>query len=84
MGRFAKGVAVDSASPDSRDSSPDPTHREACCLRGTRVKDIIRKFPDLVHPSDYCPLLTVQVGSDEVARETCELPKKREGFIAVG
>jgi len=76
MGRFAKGVAVDSVSPDSRDSSPDPTHREACCLCGTRVKDIIRKFPDLVHPSDYCPLLTVQVGSDEVAQRNLRTTKK--------
>ena len=46
---------------------PDPTHREVCCLPGARVRDISRKLPGLIHPSDYYPLLIVQAGSDEVA-----------------
>ena len=46
---------------------PDPTRREVCCLPGARVRDISRKLPGLIHPSDYYPLLIVQAGSDEVA-----------------
>ena len=46
---------------------PDPTRRELCCLPGARVRDISRKLPGLIHPSDYYPLLIVQAGSDEVA-----------------
>ena len=32
---------------------PDPPYREVCCLPGTRVRDISRKLPSLIHPSDY-------------------------------
>lgn len=46
---------------------PDPTRREVCCLPGIRVRDISRKLPSLIHPSDYYPLLIVQASSDEVA-----------------
>ena len=46
---------------------PDPTCREVCCLPGARVRDISRKLPGLIHPSDYYPLLIVQAGSGEVA-----------------
>jgi len=38
-----------------------------CCLPGARVRDISRKLPGLIHPSDYYPLLIVQAGNDEVA-----------------
>ena len=38
-----------------------------CCLPGARVRDISRKLPGLIHPSDYYPLLIVQAGSDEIA-----------------
>jgi len=44
---------------------PDPSHREVCCLPGVPVRDVARKLPGLVRPSDYCPLLVVQVGGDE-------------------
>ena len=46
---------------------PDPTRRELCCLPGAQVRDISRKLPGLIHPSDYYPLLIVQAGSDEIA-----------------
>ena len=46
---------------------PDPTCRKVCCLPGARVRDISRKLPGLIHPSDYYPLLIVQAGNDEVA-----------------
>ena len=46
---------------------PDPTRREVCCLRGAWVRNISRKLPGLIHPSDYYPLLIVQAGSDEIA-----------------
>ncbi|XP_042725317.1 uncharacterized protein LOC122178868 [Lagopus leucura] len=45
---------------------PDPTRREVCCLPAARVRDISRKLPSLIHPSDYYPLLIVQAGSDEI------------------
>ena len=46
---------------------PDPSRREVCCLRGARVRDISRKLPSLIRPSNYYPSLIVQAGSDEVA-----------------
>ncbi|XP_042671795.1 uncharacterized protein LOC122158835 [Centrocercus urophasianus] len=45
---------------------PDPTRREVCCLPAARVRDISRKLPSLIRPSDYYPLLIVQAGSDEI------------------
>jgi len=45
---------------------PRPQEQEVCCLPGTRVRDIARNLRGLVRPSDYYPLLVVQVGSDEV------------------
>ncbi|XP_048824010.1 uncharacterized protein LOC125703493 [Lagopus muta] len=49
---------------------PDPTRREVCCLPGARVRDISRKLPGLIRPSDYYPLLVVQVGSDDTAKRS--------------
>ena len=43
------------------------TSREVCCLPCARVKDMNRKLPTLVRPSDYYTLLISQVGSNEVA-----------------
>jgi len=31
----------------------DPAHREFCCLPGAWVRDITRKLPGLVRPTDY-------------------------------
>ena len=45
---------------------PDPTRREVCCLPGAWVRDISRKLPGLICPSDYYPLLIIQASSDEV------------------
>ncbi|KFW72624.1 hypothetical protein AS28_04863, partial [Pygoscelis adeliae] len=61
---------------------PDPSHREVCCLPGARVRDIIRKLPDLVRPSDYYPLLVIQAGSDEVAERSPAVIKR--DFRALG
>ena len=41
---------------------PDPTRREVCCLLGARVRDISRKLPGLICPSDYYPLLIIKTG----------------------
>ena len=49
---------------------PDPTRREVCCLPQARVRDISRKLPGLIQPSDYYPLLIVQAGSDDVANRS--------------
>lgn len=43
-----------------------PLHREVCCISGAWVRDMKRKLPTLMQPSDYYPLLISQVGSDEV------------------
>lgn len=45
---------------------PAPTRRELCCLPAARVRDICRKLPSLIRPSDCYPLLIVQAGSDEI------------------
>jgi len=45
---------------------PDPSYREVCCLLGARVRDVARKLPGLVWPSDYYPLLVMQLGGDEI------------------
>ena len=54
---------------------PDPNCREVCCLPGARVRDIARKLPNLVRPSNYYPLLTVQAGSDKVAERSLKAIK---------
>ena len=61
---------------------PDPSHREVCCLPGARVRDITRKLPGLVRPSDYYPLLVIQAGSDEVAERSPAAIKR--DFRALG
>jgi len=45
----------------------DPPLREVCCLPGAWVKDISRKVPTLVQPSDYYPLLLFHEGGGEAA-----------------
>ena len=55
---------------------PDPTHREVCCLPGARVRDVTRKLPNLVRPSDYYPLLIVQAGSDDVEKRSLKAIKQ--------
>ena len=55
---------------------PDLSRREVCCLPGAQVRDITRKLPELVHPTDYYPLLIVQVGSDEIAQRSLQTMKR--------
>jgi len=55
---------------------PDPTCREVCCLPGAHIRDIARKVPGLVCFSDYCPLLIVHIGSDEIAQGSLQAIKK--------
>ncbi|KAM9245426.1 LOW QUALITY PROTEIN: coiled-coil domain-containing protein 70 [Leptosomus discolor] len=55
---------------------PDPSHREACCLPGAQVRDVSRKIPGLVRPSDYYLLLVMQVGSDEVVERSPKVIKR--------
>ena len=54
---------------------PDPTRREVCCLPGARVKDVARRIPRLICPSDYYPLLIVQAGSEEVGEKSLKAIK---------
>ena len=55
---------------------PDPTCRDVCCLHGAQVRKISRKFPSLIWPSDYYPLLTVEASSDEVGERSLNIIKK--------
>ncbi|GAB0204309.1 mitochondrial enolase superfamily member 1 [Grus japonensis] len=54
----------------------DPPLREVCCLPGAHVKDIARKLPSLVQPSDYYPLLLLHVGGDEAETRTMKAIKR--------
>jgi len=54
----------------------DPSHREVCCLPGAQVRDVAKKFPGLVRPSGYYPLLVMQVGGDEVAERSPKAIKR--------
>ena len=62
--------------PEGPICRPDPGHREVCCLPGARVRDISRKFPELVRSTDYFPLLIVQVGSDKIAQRSLRTMKR--------
>ncbi|GAB0179489.1 hypothetical protein GRJ2_000414200 [Grus japonensis] len=62
----------------------DPPLREVCCLpraQGTS-KDITRKLPSLVQPSDCYPLLLLHVGGDEA--ETCTTKVINRDFRLLG
>ncbi|GAB0208393.1 hypothetical protein GRJ2_003305000 [Grus japonensis] len=54
----------------------DPPLREVCCLPRARVKDITRKLPSLVQPSDYYPLLLLHVGGDEAVTHNAKAIKR--------
>jgi len=61
---------------------PDPSHKEVYCLPGARVRDVAKKQPGLVRPSDYYPLLVMQVGGDEIAKRSSKTIKR--DFRALG
>jgi len=61
---------------------PDPSHREVCSLPGARVRDVAKKLPGLVRPSDYYPLLVMQVGGDKIAERSPKAIKR--DFRALG
>ena len=61
---------------------PDPLQREVCYLLGARVKDVRKKLPSPVWPSDYYPLLLFQVGSNDIGRNSLKTMKK--DFRALG
>lgn len=60
----------------------DLPHREVCCLPEAQVQDITRRLPELIEPSDYYPLLVVQVCSNEVDRKDTRAVLK--DFMALG
>lgn len=49
---------------------------------GAWVKDVGKKLPSLVRPSDYSPTLLFQVGSNETGRTS--LKTMRKDFRALG
>jgi len=61
---------------------PEPPFREVCCLPGAWVKDITRKLPSSIQPSDYYPLLLFHVGGDAAA--TCSPRAIKRDFRALG
>lgn len=54
--------------------------KEVCCLPGSQAKDVTRRHPFLVQPSD--PLLFLHVGWEEVA--TCNLRTIKTDFRELG
>lgn len=54
----------------------DLTCGHVYCLSVSRVKDITRKCPDLVQPSDHYPLLIAQAGSNEVSHRSLWIIEK--------
>ena len=46
------------------------------CLPGAQVRDISRKLPGLICPSDYYPFLIIQAGSDEIVEKSLRSIKK--------
>jgi len=61
---------------------PDSSHREVCCLPGAGVRDVATKLPGLMQPSDYYPLLVMQVGGDELVERSPKAIKR--DFRALG
>jgi len=61
---------------------PDLFHREYYCLPGAQVRDVARKVPGLLWPSDYYLLLVMQVGGDEITERSRKTIKR--DFRAVG
>jgi len=61
---------------------PDPSHKEVCCFPGAQVRDVAKKLPGLVRPSDYYPLLVKQVGGDEITERSPKAIKR--DFRALG
>ncbi|KFV62420.1 hypothetical protein N307_01705, partial [Dryobates pubescens] len=61
---------------------PEPSHREVCSLPGAWVRDITRRIPKIIQPSDYYPLLVIQAGSDEIDKKGTRAIKKE--FKALG
>lgn len=45
----------------------DPLLREVCCLPGAQVRNVTRKLPNLIWPTDYNPLLLFHVRRQEAA-----------------
>jgi len=60
----------------------DLPHREICCLPGARIRDVTRKLPSLVQPSDYCPLLSFHMSGGKVAVRSPRVIER--GFRAFG
>jgi len=62
----------------------DPSLSEVCCLPRAWVKDITRKLPSLVRPSDYYPLLLFHVGGNEAAMHSPRAIQRLQGLGTVG
>ena len=58
-----------------------PTGSSAASL-GPGVQDITERLPRVIQPSDYCPLLILQAGSDEIEKRNVRAIKR--GFRALG
>ena len=51
-------------------------HTEVCCLSGAWVRDVTGRLHRPVRPSDYCPLLIVLDGSNEVTERRLNTIKR--------
>lgn len=46
---------------------PVKSPREACCLAGARVQDVVERLTKLVQPSDFYHLLVLHVSANDTA-----------------
>ena len=58
---------------------PHPTAREVCCLPRARRPDITVRIPDLIQPSDYCPMVLIHAGMNDVARSSLASHEQLQG-----
>lgn len=63
---------------------PELRFRQICCLPGTRVKYVTRKFPSLVWSTDYYLLLLCHVGTNKViAKSPMAIKKDFRALVAL-
>lgn len=64
--------------PAARDKGPicrpDQPSRDACCLGGARIQDVVQRLPKPVQPSDFYALLLFHLRTKDTARGNQYVP----------
>uniref|UniRef100_A0A8C3IF96 SGNH hydrolase-type esterase domain-containing protein n=1 Tax=Chrysemys picta bellii TaxID=8478 RepID=A0A8C3IF96_CHRPI len=61
---------------------PDISSREACCLPGARIQNVMEALSRIIQPSDYYPMLLIHVGTNDIAR--CDTERIKSDYRALG